>query len=224
MLFLMKCPGHQKKGKKKASQNPDFLLFFLCFSCFVWAGLKLLECVSDPCELSSFSTLLQCVCQWAELPVCPLSLPLRVWMLERCVASLLSSCVWLPLLWPPPSFRCLSLSLLSVYQWFAGYLEFVWGDWILSFLSPYLSAVVPQMSSLSVIGRLLKPLGFEGLCAFMCLCGRGEQGVGCSVPPCFRLPFLSPISLSPPLPRPLAERSRSERRKESRSSLPLPGF
>lgn len=145
-------------------------------------------------------------------------------MLERCVASLLSSRVWLPLLWPPPSFRCLSLSLLSVYQWFAGYLEFVWGDWILSFLSPYLSAVVPQMSSLSVIGRLLKPLGFEGLCAFMCLCGRGEQGVGCSVPPCFRLPSLSPISLSPPLPRPLAERSRSERRKESRSSLPLPGF
>lgn len=94
----------------------------------------------------------------------------------------------------------------------------------MSFLSPYLSAVVPQMSSLSVIGRLLKPLGFEGLCAFMCLCGRGEQGVGCSVPPCFRLPSLSPISLSPPLPRPLAERSRSERRKESRSSLPLPGF
>lgn len=24
----MKCPGHQKKEKKKASQNPDFLLSF----------------------------------------------------------------------------------------------------------------------------------------------------------------------------------------------------
>ncbi len=146
------------------------LLFSLCFSSFVGAGLKLLECVTEPGR-SRLSPLSCCAsCQWAWLPISPLSLPLGVWALEQCVASLLSSRVWLPLFWPPPSFLCLSLFPISISGALSGYLEFLWGDWILSFLSPYLSAAVPQMSSLSVIGCLWKPLGFEELYAFMCAC------------------------------------------------------
>lgn len=242
MLVRKKCPKKSTQGKSP-KKDPDFLLFFsLCFSWFVGAGLKLLECVTEP-ESSRLSLLLLCVCQWAELPILPPSLPLGVWALERCVASLLSSCVWLPLLWPPLSFLCLSLSPISISGVLSGYLEFLWGDWILSFLSPYLSAAAPQMSSLSVIGCLWKPLGFEELCAFMCacmfectctcvcvcVCGRVGGGGGgvCPTPFSLSLPLLLPpfLCLLPfPDQTPAVEQSRSKRRKENLSFISLLPF
>ncbi len=230
------------KKRKKESRLSSFLLFFsLCFSWFVGAGLKLLECVTEPGS-SRLSPLSCCAsCQWAELPISPLPLPLGVWALEQCVASLLSSCVWLPLLWRPPSFICVSLSPISISGALSGYLEFLWGDWILSFLSPYLSAAVPQMSSLSVIGCLWKPLGFEELCAFMCvsahvhvclcvcvcvcvcvyICGRGGDlsHPVFSFPPSPFPPFLCLLPF--PDKTPPVEQSRSERRKENLSFISL---
>lgn len=130
----------------KKSRNPDFFLssFPPLFLFFVpELVLKLLEIVTKPSLVSSFSPLLLCVCQWAKLPVCPLSLLLRVWMQERCVASPLSSHVWLPLSLGPH--LSLLLPLSAAFPWSSGVSE----RWLnLVFLSPYLSATAaPQMSS-----------------------------------------------------------------------------
>lgn len=234
MLLLTKCPEQSMHGRpQKRVKIQTFFLSSPLFSLFLWFCLSWFE-VTWVCnwaqELSSFCPLLLCVCQWAELPIS--SLPLGVWALEQRVASFLSSCVWLPLLWPPPSSRCLSLPPVPISSALSGYLEFLWGDWILSLLSPYLSAAVPLMSSLSVIGCLWKPLGFEELCAFTCACMclhmhvcvcmcvcRGDLSHPISLPlllplPCFcLLPF---SDQTPPV-----QQSRSKRRKETLSFISL---
>lgn len=216
-MLLIKCPKEIQATQvtKKKVQNPDFLLFFFCFSRIVWASLKLLESVTEPPQVSSFSPLLLCVCQWADLPVCPLSLPLRVWVLERWVASPLFSRVWLPLLfWPQPFFFFLPLPLCCLYHRSSAWLSGVSARWLNLVFSFHLIYPLQQLPRcLRLIGRLLKPLGFEELSAFMwactckcvcpcvCVCVRvGDRGWGVCPTPLFVFPPSPPFLCLHPFP------------------------
>lgn len=152
-MLLIKCPKKSKQCKlqKKSKSRFSSFLFFLCLSRIMWAGLKLLESVTEPptpglvflptlvVRLSvSWSPHLSSVLASQSLSAGSGELPLLF----------PPACVWLPLLfWPPPSFfplpLLLSLSpvLCLVIRSFREVTESC------LFLSPYLSAAAaPQMS------------------------------------------------------------------------------
>lgn len=165
----------------------------LCWLC-VFVAVVLSE------QVWSYLSVTELGCQWAAW-LCP--------CLLECERQI---CV-LPLFCPPPV--CGSLSFaplpllplpLSCYQISQRCLlicSFSEVTQVLSFLPPYLSATVRHMSSLSVIGWLWKPLVFKGLRALMCLCmSYFVYAVGFWPSPfSHSLPFVSPFSLSPPIPR-----------------------